>query len=139
MSTRRPTLSSSPANSHASEMRGENRTVKLEGYTPSVDMWAVGCVTAAVLTGMNPFSWFHGTAGQGSINADLTGLENIPEWQLLSDSAKDFVSKLIVLEEDIRLTASRALAHPWFTNDTYRVEIEALYEKVTSRWSSSTY
>ena len=120
-------------------MRGENRTVTLEGYTPSVDMWAVGCVTAVVLTGMNPFTWFPGTADQGSVNADLTGLDNIPEWQLLSSSAKDFVSKLIVLEEDTRLTALDALAHPWFTNEIYREDIEALYEKVTLRRNSSTW
>ena len=34
-------------------------------------------------------------------------------WQNVSDEAKDFVSKLITVDENKRLSASEALEHPW--------------------------
>ena len=36
-----------------------------------------------------------------------------PVWEVISDSAKDLISKLLVRSADERLTAEEAYSHPW--------------------------
>mmetsp|Transcript_14046 Transcript_14046/g.16326 ORF Transcript_14046/g.16326 Transcript_14046/m.16326 type:complete len:93 (-) Transcript_14046:90-368(-) len=38
------------------------------------------------------------------------------EWKEISLKAKDFVSSLLTVNEDKRLTAQQALMHPWFND-----------------------
>ena len=114
-----------------------------KGYTKAVDMWSVGCVTTVLLTGSRPFSWTSKTDNkQGSQEAideavrdcKLDGLGEIQEWQHLSGFPKDFVSKLLVLDENVRLTAEQALSHSWFTNGHFREDFRAVYRKAISGW-----
>ena len=37
-------------------------------------------------------------------------------WDVISNSGKDLVSKLLVVDPDKRLTATEARNHPWFTD-----------------------
>jgi calcium-dependent protein kinase len=39
-----------------------------------------------------------------------------PQWESISDNAKNFVSKLIVVDPKIRLNAAAALKHPWIVS-----------------------
>jgi serine/threonine protein kinase len=48
-------------------------------------------------------------------------------WNAVSENAKDFIKKLLLLNQDERLTATQALKHDWFINpylidlsDTFR-------------------
>ena len=43
-----------------------------------------------------------------------------PWWDDVSLNAKDFVSKLIVLDPKKRLSAKEALAHPWVTVSAFK-------------------
>jgi serine/threonine protein kinase len=36
-----------------------------------------------------------------------------PYWDNVSEKAKDFVSKLLVTDKNVRMTATQALSHPW--------------------------
>ena len=40
-----------------------------------------------------------------------------PVWRLVSEEAKDLVSRLLTVDEGERMTAAEALQHPWFTAD----------------------
>lgn len=40
---------------------------------------------------------------------------NGPEWEGVSDSAKDFVASLLDRDYNSRMTAAAALEHPWIT------------------------
>jgi serine/threonine protein kinase len=38
-----------------------------------------------------------------------------PEWSEVSDEAKDFIKKILVVDAGKRMSASDCLAHPWIT------------------------
>lgn len=104
-----------------------------KGYTKACDMWSVGVVATLLLTGERPFSW------DDSKNLPLIDgqYEQRPDWQGLRGHPKDFVNKLLVLNEAIRLTADQALHHEWFTNDSHRNAYRKVYEKAISGWQRS--
>ena len=39
-----------------------------------------------------------------------------PEWNSISDKAKDFISSLLKKDPKARLTAANSLEHPWFAD-----------------------
>ena len=41
----------------------------------------------------------------------------LPNFAKVTDTAKDFISRLLVLEAEHRLTADQCLAHPWLTDN----------------------
>jgi len=86
-----------------------------EGYGPPVDMWAVGILLYILLSGRLPFS---GEEDQ-ELYANIIECQlewKSPQFDTVSDDAKDLISKLVTLEPTDRLTASQALQHRWITN-----------------------
>jgi len=81
-------------------------------YDESVDMWSCGVITYVLLCGFSPF-----------LSSNQTGLfEKImkadydfpdPEWTHISDSAKDFITGLLVKDRQSRRTAIQCIEHPW--------------------------
>ena len=41
----------------------------------------------------------------------------LPNFEKVSDNAKDFISRLLVLNADDRFTATQCLSHPWLTDN----------------------
>ena len=50
-----------------------------------------------------------------------------PAWNNISESAKDFISQLLIKDQDKRPTAEQALKHPWIAQ-----ALEATMDKVSS-------
>ena len=107
-------------------------------------MWSLGCVTTTLLTGNTPFSFVR-IRGSDPDNAsdmvravastgNLDSLVASPEWQAISDRPKDFIRKLLVLDEDGRMTAEQAIGHHWLTNGHVRQAFDAAYKKAVSGW-----
>ncbi|KAL9229627.1 hypothetical protein vseg_005075 [Gypsophila vaccaria] len=79
---------------------------------PESDVWSIGVITYILLCGRRPF-W---DKTEDGIFKEV--LRNKPDfrrkpWPTISNSAKDFVRKLLVKDPRARLTASQALSHPW--------------------------
>ncbi|EOA15042.1 hypothetical protein CARUB_v10028399mg [Capsella rubella] len=79
---------------------------------PESDVWSIGVITYILLCGRRPF-WDRTEDG---IFKEV--LKNKPDfrrkpWSTISDSAKDFVKKLLVKDPRARLTAAQALSHAW--------------------------
>lgn len=79
---------------------------------PESDVWSIGVITYILLCGRRPF-W---DKTEDGIFKEV--LRNKPDfrrkpWPSISNSAKDFVKKLLVKDPRARLTASQALSHPW--------------------------
>ena len=65
---------------------------------------------------------------------DLEKLELDEDWMSVGERPKDFVRRLLVLDENQRMTATQALAHEWFTNPAHKEEYEKLYNRAVRDW-----
>jgi len=84
------------------------------GYVKEVDMWSIGVITYILLCGFPPF-----------YNENLPELfeqimkadYDFPEdyWKDISETAKDFIRKLLVVDTSKRMSGKTALQHPWLT------------------------
>lgn len=128
----------------APEVHKRNKTIPKDyGYSKSVDMWSIGSIATALLTGdviftdrthadyeHNPQDVILGL----SATCDLSVLDVHPVWLTVGHRPKDFIRNLLVLDESRRMSATQALAHPWFTNKCHAAEFEALYDRATKDW-----
>ncbi len=82
------------------------------GYGPGVDLWSVGVITYILLCGFPPF---YGDTIPEMFEQIMAGSFDFPAeyWGNISSNAKDFISKLLVVNTTKRLTAAQALEHPW--------------------------
>ncbi|XP_058187519.1 calcium-dependent protein kinase 28-like [Rhododendron vialii] len=89
---------------------------------PESDVWSIGVITYILLCGRRPF-WDRTEDG---IFKEV--LRNKPDfrrkpWPTISNSAKEFIKKLLVKDPRARLTAAQALSHPWVREDGDASEI----------------
>lgn len=82
------------------------------GYGPGVDLWSIGVITYILLCGFPPF---YGDTIPEMFEQIMSGKFDFPAeyWGSISNNAKDFISKLLVVDTKKRLTAQQALEHPW--------------------------
>jgi len=83
-----------------------------KSYDEKCDMWSVGVITYILLSGTPPF----GGRNEKQIMANVqTGKFNFnnPAWNNVSENAKDFISKLLVMDPAKRMSAKEALKHVW--------------------------
>ncbi|PNI84808.1 PSKH2 isoform 1 [Pan troglodytes] len=81
-------------------------------YTSAVDMWALGVITYALLSGFLPFDDESQTRLYKKILKGKYNYTGEP-WPSISHLAKDFIDKLLILEAGHRMSAGQALDHPW--------------------------
>ncbi|CAL8115824.1 unnamed protein product [Orchesella dallaii] len=83
------------------------------GYCQSVDVWACGVIMYTLLVGCPPF-WHR---------KQMVMLRNImegkysfssPEWDGITDTPKDLIRKLLVVDASQRITVKEALRHEFF-------------------------
>jgi len=111
-------------------------------YGREVDMWAVGVITYVVLCG---YPTFNGTNELEVFqNITLVNYEyQSPDWDYVSEEAKNFIDSLLLLEPKDRMTAPQALEHIWIvkkgeffdeyeTNDQEPVQNESQDETITN-------
>lgn len=75
-----------------------------------------------------------GMIARSTAKCDLSELLSAPEWQCLADRPKDFVLRLLILDETQRMTADEALSHDWFGNTRLKGDFDAVYEKAIRGW-----
>jgi len=84
-------------------------------YDCLVDMWSLGVVTYIMLCGSFAFD----AEDEIELYQDIMEMRyefRSPEWDNVSDDAKDFVSSLLTGPQE-RLSATRALQHRWIRNN----------------------
>ncbi|GAA6050743.1 hypothetical protein NBRC10513_004255 [Rhodotorula toruloides] len=83
------------------------------GHGKPVDIWAMGVVTYFLLCGYTPFDRDNQVDEiQAICNADYA-FEPEEYWTGVSDTARDFINRCLVIDQTKRMTATEALAHPW--------------------------
>ncbi|EFC37690.1 calcium/calmodulin-dependent protein kinase-like protein [Naegleria gruberi] len=106
------------------------------GYDASVDMWSIGVILYILLCGFPPF-YSENTPElfEQIINGDYDFPS--PYWDKVSDSAKDLIRHLLVVNPKKRFTPDQTLSHPWIkklsTNKNHRPEIIDELRKFNAR------
>ncbi|KAJ9643076.1 hypothetical protein H2199_004599 [Coniosporium tulheliwenetii] len=129
----------------APEIYKINRTIPSnEGYSKAVDMWSIGAITAALVTGDVIFTNRNHPLYQKeparvilsmAAACDLSAMNaNVGTWESIGERPKDFIRRLLVLDETARMTVKHALAHKWFTKKSHADQLEAIYQRVIKGW-----
>ncbi|XP_012277318.1 calcium/calmodulin-dependent protein kinase type 1-like isoform X2 [Orussus abietinus] len=85
-------------------------------YGKAVDVWSIGVISYILLCGYPPFY------DENDVNLFAQILKgefefDSPYWDDISDSAKDFIHKLMCVNVEERYTCKQALAHPWISGN----------------------
>lgn len=83
------------------------------GYGKEVDLWACGVILFTLLAGSPPF-WHRKQLLMLRMIMEGRYQLSSPEWDDRSDTVKDLISRLLVVDPALRLTAEQALAHSFF-------------------------
>ncbi len=81
-------------------------------YDEKCDMWSLGVITYMLLSGTPPFP---GNSENDILNKVKKGQYDltISKFDNVSDKAKDFIKKLLIMEPKKRMTAKAAQEHSW--------------------------
>ncbi|XP_013388094.1 phosphorylase b kinase gamma catalytic chain, skeletal muscle/heart isoform isoform X2 [Lingula anatina] len=97
----------------------------VSGYGKPADMWACGVIMYTLLVGCPPF-WHRKQMYMLRAIMDGNYKFSSPEWDDISEVAKDLVSRMLVTDPKQRLSATQSLAHNFFTDDNANQEISKL-------------
>jgi len=85
-------------------------------YGSKCDIWSCGVIAYTVISGKQPFKGANDEETYENImNARCLFSDVV--WGSISDIAKDFITKLLTWDENLRPTAEEALQHMWFTGE----------------------
>jgi len=87
-----------------------------KGYDNAVDYWSIGVIIYVMLCGFPPF---FEDSNEKLFDAIKQGEYEFPspQWDQISDYAKDLIKKLLVVDPYKRLDADGILKHPWIVGD----------------------
>lgn len=81
------------------------------GASPSLDIWALGCILYAMIYGKIPFS----EKKESDLKKKITtGSVNYLNSKRLSPELRDLFNKLFVVEPEERINVYEITQHPWF-------------------------
>uniref|UniRef100_A0AAV2LS08 Ribosomal protein S6 kinase n=1 Tax=Knipowitschia caucasica TaxID=637954 RepID=A0AAV2LS08_KNICA len=103
--------------------------LKKQGYDAACDIWSLGILLYTMIAGYSPFASSPNDTGEeilaqiGSGKVVITG----GNWDLVADTVKDLVTKMLHVDPHQRLTAPQILRHAWI------VEREKLSDRALTR------
>ncbi|KAM3604065.1 uncharacterized protein V6R79_005895 [Siganus canaliculatus] len=101
----------------------------------NTDMWSLGVISYMLLSGLCPFL---GDDDNQTLNNILACKWNFdePEFVDTSEEAKDFISRLLIVNKSWRMGASEALRHPWLSDPVLHHRLHTKKTMCRSRRSS---
>ncbi|XP_051785242.1 serine/threonine-protein kinase H1-like [Erpetoichthys calabaricus] len=99
-------------------------------YTNAVDAWALGVITYIMLSGSMPFEEENRTRLYRMILKGRYSFAGEP-WPNVSNLAKDFITRLLTIDPNDRMTASQALKHPWIVTMAASSSMKNLHRSIS--------
>jgi len=83
-----------------------------EVYDSAVDIWSIGVITYVLLCGFPPF---YGESQKELFENIMNGNYDFPdpEWKGVSEDAKNFIKKILVVNAEKRYTAEQCIKDKW--------------------------
>lgn len=86
--------------------------LKFAGHSIECDIWSIGVIAYALIGGLFPF--FHPNPDVMDEQVQWSPLTfPSPDWDTVSEGAKDFITQCLEKNPKKRATASKLLTHPW--------------------------
>lgn len=84
------------------------------GYGESCDIWSCGVILYIILSGYPPF---FGNTESRIFDKIRTGNFDFKraEWNNVSESAKDLIRNMLIVDSESRFTIEQVLSHPWIS------------------------
>ena len=92
--------------------------INSQGYDIKVDCWSLGVILYVMLCGFPPFYADDNDTLFRLIKESDFDFPS-PYWDNVSDSAKDLIKNLLVVDSHKRLTTEEILKHPWLTQTNH--------------------
>ncbi|XP_028283622.1 myosin light chain kinase 3 isoform X2 [Parambassis ranga] len=101
----------------------------------NTDMWSLGVITYMLLSGLCPFL---GDDDNQTLNNILSCKWNFDEPEFLdtSEEAKDFITRLLIINKSWRMGACESLRHPWLSDSVLHHRLFTKKTMCRSRRSS---
>lgn len=93
--------------------------LRAEKYDKSCDLWSVGVVMYILLCGYPPFFSQNGLPMSPGMKAKIKSGQYTfpsPEWDCVSEAAKDLIKKLLKTDAAERITIEQTMQHKWITH-----------------------
>eukprot|EP01113_Clastostelium_recurvatum_P019686 TRINITY_DN2323_c1_g2_i2.p1 TRINITY_DN2323_c1_g2~~TRINITY_DN2323_c1_g2_i2.p1 ORF type:complete len:544 (+),score=139.32 TRINITY_DN2323_c1_g2_i2:49-1632(+) len=106
------------------------------GYGKAVDLWSIGVIMYILLCGFAPFEETGDTPLLDKVQQGKYRFPS-PQWDTISNDAKDLIKHLLVVDPTVRYTVDQACEHPWVRDRWAQYKEERAAEELKDNSSST--
>lgn len=100
------------------------------GHGKPCDIWSLGVITYTLLAGYSPFRAENPHDFLLEVQSNHPVIFHREHWKNISNSAKDFITKAVTVDQESRATTKKLLQHEWLVGDADQFVNEDLIPQI---------